>query len=43
MFPLDNASLDPAFVPATGLGGGWLVLTESSVTRRVGLLNSGVH
>lgn len=36
MFPLDNASLDVAFVPETGLGGGWLVLTKSFVTRRVG-------
>lgn len=43
LFPLDNASLDAGFVPAMGLGGGWLVLTESSVTRWVGLLNSGVH
>ena len=40
---VDNASLDVGFVPATGPGGGRLVLSELSVTRWAGLRNSGVH
>lgn len=42
-FLLDIASLDVGFVPTMGLGGGRLVLTELSVPRWVGLLNSGAH
>ena len=42
MFLLDSASLDMGFAPV-GLGVGWPVLTELSVSRWVGLRNSGVH
>lgn len=43
IFLLDHPSLDVSFAPVLGLGGGWFVLTQLSVTRWAGLSNPGVH